>query len=329
LVIATLNKIMNEFELITHFFADHIQTQRDDVVMGIGDDCAILEVPPGQQLLISMDTLVSGVHFPVSTTPYDIGYKALAVNLSDLAAMGANPAWISLALTLPSADQHWLSAFSEGLFSLAKLFNVVLIGGDTTRGPLTITIQAHGFVPVGQAITRCKAQPGDLIYVTHTLGDAGLALKHLNQEIKIPSMFSEALLSRLNRPLPRIKEGLLLRNQATSMIDLSDGLISDLEHILKKSLVGAVIHLDKIPLSTALKQSVSREDALKFALTSGDDYELCFTVPEHKKIQLETLMSLEHCEISCIGHITNTQKLVLQQGDHYIESESLRGYTHF
>ncbi|MDI1352139.1 MAG: thiamine-phosphate kinase [bacterium] len=240
---------MNEFELITHFFANQHQPHRQDVVMGIGDDCAIVEVPQGQQLLVSMDTLVSGVHFPITTTPYDIGYKALAVNLSDLAAMGANPAWITLALTLPTADQQWLSSFKEGFFGLAKQFQVVLIGGDTTRGPLALTVQAHGFVPHGQAITRQNAQPGDLIYVTNTLGDAGLALKHLNHEVNIPSQFTELLLNRLNRPMPRVKEGLLLRNYATAMIDLSDGLISDLGHILKKSGVGALIHLDKIPLS--------------------------------------------------------------------------------
>ena len=320
---------MNEFELIDHFFAGKEQKQRKDVILGIGDDCAILEVPSEHQLLVSMDTLVSGVHFPTTTDPYDIGYKALAINLSDLAAMGATPSWINLALTLPELDKQWLASFSDGLFTLAHEFEVALIGGDTTRGPLSITIQAHGFTPKGQAITRDGAKPGDLIYVTHTLGDAGLALKHINQELLLPVETNEALLIQLNRPFPRIKEGLLLRNQATSMIDLSDGLISDLGHILKKSGVGAEVDLSAIPLSASLRGSLALEDALKLALTAGDDYELCFTIPKHKQKQLEELMKESNCTISCIGHITENHKLILRYGDKIFDSDSLHGYSHF
>lgn len=320
---------MNEFELINHFFADQQAVQRQDVIHGIGDDCAVLTVPAGQQLLVSMDTLVSGVHFPVATQPYDIAYKALAVNLSDLAAMGANPAWISLALTMPCADKAWLAAFSQGLFALAKQFEVALIGGDTTRGPLSITIQAHGFVPEGQAVLRHGAQPGDLIYVTNTLGDAGLALKYLQKEQQVQEALLSPLLAQLNRPFPRVKEGLLLRNYASAMIDLSDGLIADLLHIMKKSGVGALIHVEQLPLSHALRQSVTAAEALQLALSAGDDYELCFTLPAHKKEELEQLMNKAHSAISCIGQITAPQQLELLYNNKPFNPQSWQGYTHF
>lgn len=320
---------MNEFELISHYFSKQVGSHRQDVVLGIGDDCAILEIPPGHQLLVSMDTLVNGVHFPSTSGAFDIGYKALAVNLSDLAAMGAIPAWITLALTLPKANKLWLNDFSKGLFELAQQYNVELIGGDTTRGPLSITIQAHGFVAKGCAIKRSDAKPGDLIYVTHQLGDAGLALKHIQQELRLTPEVLESVITRLNRPHPRIKEGLLLRGLASAMIDLSDGLISDLGHILKQSKVGALIHANQIPLSEALRQSVSHKDALKLALTAGDDYELCFCIPKDKKNQLEQLIQSENCVFNCIGEINNQEGLVIEMDNHAIDLSSLKGYLHF
>lgn len=321
---------MNEFELINHFFIDKQDHNRSDVVLGIGDDCAILEIPKGHQLVLSMDTLIEGVHFPKATQPFDVGYKALAVNMSDLAAMGATPAWITLALTLPSVDKEWLSAFSEGLFSLARQFNVQLIGGDTTRGPLSITIQAHGFVSMDAGVRRCGAKPGDLIYVTNTLGDAGLALSHIKQERILSSDVFEAVALKLNRPLPRIKESVLLAKMATSMIDVSDGLIADLGHILKASQVGAVLSLAQIPLSVALKQSVKRSDALTFALSAGDDYELCFTIPKCQQQAFEGIMSAKGCMITHIGQITAERALCFIDSDKECFADLLlNGYTHF
>jgi thiamine-monophosphate kinase len=316
---------MNEFELITHFFANKTPNQRQDVILGVGDDCAVLTVPQGQQLLISMDTLVQGVHFPESTPPYDIGYKALAVNLSDLAAMGAIPAWFTLSLTVPSLDKSWLSAFSDGLFELAQEFNLQLVGGDTTRGPLSITIQVHGFAPTGSAITRSGAKPGDLIYVTHTLGDAGLALQLLLDEKPVPA----SILKQLNRPYPRVEEGLILREFASAMIDISDGLIADLSHILNQSKVGAVIHTEQLPLSEELTQAVDPAQAIQYALSAGDDYELCFTIPAHKREALQALMSVKQRIIHCIGQITETKELVVLQDNQPIEQKGLRGYSHF
>lgn len=320
---------MNEFELITHYFATHKQEPRSDVLLGIGDDCAILTIPTGQQLLVSIDTLVNGIHFPESTAPYDIGYKSLAVNLSDLAAMGATPAWFTLALTLPKADQQWLSSFSEGLFQLAEEFKIQLVGGDTTRGPLSITIQVHGFTPMGKALTRKGAQIGDWIYVTNHLGDAGLALQHLQKTIHLSADVFSRVSGALNRPYPRINEGLLLAKYATSMIDLSDGLISDLGHVLKHSRVGALIKLEQLPLSSALKEALPYSEAIKLALSAGDDYELCCTIPPAKKKEVEALMQREGYKMACIGQITGDQKLVLQQDNQLIEQGNLQGYIHF
>lgn len=320
---------MNEFTLIDKFFAQQKEKSRDDVALGIGDDCAILSMPLDHQLIVSIDTLVSGVHFPVTTCPYDIGYKALAVNLSDLAAMGATPAWFTLALTIPAMDEPWLSEFSDGLFHLAEQFNVQLIGGDTTRGPLSITIQVHGFTPVGKAVTRKDAKPGDLIYVTHTLGEAGLALQHIQGQVQLSSSVFESMLIQLNRPFPRIKEGLLLRLYATAMIDLSDGLLADIGHILKQSQVGALIEVDKLPVAEDLKRSLDSTAALKLALTAGDDYELCFTIPAQKKEEVEQLMHAELCPITCIGQITSTGQLELMHGNQPIAIGSMQGYSHF
>ncbi len=324
-----MRRNMNEFELIAHYFAEQKQVKRPDVILGIGDDCAILEVPKDQQLLMSMDTLVNGVHFPVNTSAYDIGYKALAVNLSDLAAMGATPAWFSLALTLPVLDKDWLSGFSEGLFALAQEFKVQLVGGDTTRGPLSITIQVHGFTPRGKVITRKGAKAGDLIYVSNSLGDAGLALQHILSQVNLPSSVFSSVLEQLNRPFPRIKEGLILADYATAMIDISDGLIADLDHILKQSKVGALVDVNTLPLSLELKQSLDFSAAVNLALTAGDDYELCFTIPADKKEQVEMHMDHEGYKIHCIGTITANEHLVLHLGEQVWDKGSLQGYTHF
>jgi thiamine-monophosphate kinase len=320
--------VMHEFDLIQHFFAHQLQPMRTDVVLGIGDDCAITTLPPGHELALSIDTLVAGIHFPDSATAEEIGHKALAVNLSDLAAVGAAPAWVTLALTLPRIDEVWLALFAQGFFTLAQQYQTVLIGGDLTRGPLTISIQAHGFIPAGQAITRSHAKPGDLIYVTNTLGDAGLALHYLQQKIDLtPQQMS--IMQRLHKPMPRIAEGIALRNIANAMIDVSDGLAADLSHILTQSNVSATIHLERLPLSATLRQAVPLELAYSLALTAGDDYELCFTAPKNKQSLIKSKLK----SATCIGEIRATkqhdphQLMVQLDGKPYFVG--VGGYQHF
>lgn len=294
---------MSEFAIIHDFFAAK-RLKRPDVSVGIGDDAAIVKPLPGHELAITADTLIAGVHFPTTTPPYDIGYKSLAVNLSDLAAMGAAPAWVTLALTLPHAESDWLRGFCEGFFALANKHQVELIGGDLTKGPLSITVQAMGYTKPQQAILRSSAKPDHLIYVTGTLGDAALALRYLQEKISLPESIQQKILFRLNRPEPRVKAGIELRSIASAAIDISDGLAADLGHILEQSNVGAILHVDQLPIAQALIQTLIPEDAIQLALTGGDDYELCFTVPEDKKFQLEQRLSAINCRFSCIGEIT-------------------------
>lgn len=306
---------MKEFAIIEHYFTQKTRS-RSDVALGIGDDCALLTIPQHQLLALSIDTLVEGWHFPVNTSAYDVGFKSLAVNLSDLAAMGAEPAWFTLALTMPKADENWLQGFSQGLFKLAQEFNLQLIGGDTTRGPLTITIQIHGFIREKQALRRSGAKVGDKIYVSGFLGDAGLGLHIALGNIKVKADDKAYLLQRLNRPHPRIKLGLLLREFATSAIDISDGLLADIEHILIASDVGATIRTLAIPLSNELKRHTSAEEALRLALTAGDDYELCFTIPSEKEENFITALKKENITCYCIGEITQENGLILQDYKH-------------
>ncbi len=241
---------LSEFELIRSYFS-HTGCHRDDVVLGVGDDCALLQPPSGMQLAVSIDTLVEGVHFFPNTDPESLGHKTLAVNLSDLAAMGAQPAWVTLALTLPRSDPSWLEGFSRGFAALAKRYGVQLIGGDTTSGPLNISVQVHGFVEPAKALRRDAAQPGDLIYVTGTLGDAGLALLQARGDTVVGGGF-EGVMHCLERPEPRVDAGLAVTGTATGGIDISDGLLSDLGHICRASGVGARLQLTQIPLSAAV-----------------------------------------------------------------------------
>lgn len=292
-----------EFELIARYF-NRVTSSRRDVEKGIGDDCALLNLPEKQTLAISTDTLVAGVHFLRDIHPADLGYKALAVNLSDLAAMGADPAWLTLALTLPEVDERWLAAFSDSLFELLDYYDMQLIGGDTTRGPLSLTLGIHGLVPVGRALKRSGARPGDWIFVTGTLGDsaAGLALLQHHHRLSDPAVH-EALIKRHLRPMPRILQGQALRNLATSAIDLSDGLISDLGHILAASRVGARLNLETLPLSAALRDHFEPEQVLRWALSGGEDYELCFTVPEVNRGALDVALGHLGVPYTCIGQI--------------------------
>ncbi|HLB43162.1 MAG TPA: thiamine-phosphate kinase [Gammaproteobacteria bacterium] len=319
---------LHEFDIIKNYFANQ-SLHRSDVKYGIGDDAAIVTIPPGQELLITTDTLVADVHFPRSTSPYDIGYKSLAVNLSDLAAMGATPAWITLALTLKHNDKHWLQEFSRGLFALAKVYQIQLIGGDLTRGPLSITIQAFGFAPTQQALLRSQAKPGDLIYVTATLGNAGLALNLLQKNIQLNDTDQNFIFTCLNQPEPRIAIGELLRNIAHAAIDISDGLASDLGHILEQSHVGATVYVDQLPLSPVLSRTLSQEEAIALALTAGDDYELCFTIPPNQQVELEKKLATQNCQYTCIGNVTAQPGLILHYQDGRAYHGKTNGYQHF
>lgn len=279
---------MNEFELIRRYFSRQPVT-RADVALGIGDDAALLQPPPGQQLVVTTDLLVSGVHFLPDVNPAALGHKALAVNLSDLAAMGAEPAWFLLNLALPAADESWLTGFSTGLFELAQCYRVQLVGGDTSRAPqIVIAIEAHGFVPAGQALTRAGAKSGDHIFVTGPLGDAGLALRHRQGKLRLSDAEFSLCAERMDRPIPRIEEGLALRGIASSAIDISDGLVADLGHILEMSRVGARLELARLPLSSAYRAHLA-ETGWDVALANGDDYELCFTVPPANLAALEKI----------------------------------------
>lgn len=317
---------MGEFEIIERFFKRG--PQRDDVVVGIGDDAALVRVPPGHTLALAVDTMVEGVHFPKTCAPFDIGHKALAVNLSDLAAMGAEPAWATLALTLPQADPQWVASFSEGMRALAERYNVALVGGDTTRGPLSVTVQVQGFVPEGGGLLRSGAKAGDLICVTGTLGDAGLALQALEGVCTVDAVHDNALSQRLHRPEPRIAEGLALRGIASAVIDVSDGLIADLGHILEASRVGATIELARVPVSEAYR-SVYEDDGLKLALTAGDDYELCFTVAPEQHSNMRRALQDSSCGVTCIGRVTGDEGLWCVQADGRKVRVERGGYEHF
>jgi thiamine-monophosphate kinase len=277
-----------------------------------------------------MDTLVAGVHFFANADPAGLGHKALAVNLSDLAAMGATPAWATLALTMLKADEDWLERFCEGLFALADHYEMQLVGGDTTHGPATIiTIQAHGFAPPGQTLRRDGAQPDDGIYVTGTPGDAGLALAAAFGKIVVAPEYRGYLQQRLEYPEPRIAQGLALRGIASAAIDISDGLAQDLGHILQRSGVGAQLEVDRLPLSRALAASLDRDAALRTALASGDDYELCFTAPPDQAALLTAVAAAWNCRCTGIGIITEEPGLQLRRADGSAFPLERAGYDHF
>ena len=276
---------------------------RADVITGIGDDAAVVSVPDGMQLVVSTDLLVEGVHFPKDTAADAIGYKSLAVNLSDMAAMGANPAWFTLTLSLPDANEPWLTGFCEGLFALAQCYTLQLVGGDTVRGPLAIGIQISGLVPLGQALLRSGAGAGDNIYVTGTLGDAGLALQHQRGKLALSDSEWQSTHHRLQRPDPRVSVGQALRGIASSAIDISDGLAADLGHILSDSGVGATIQLNDIPTSAVYQQYLELGNDYSLAVTHGDDYELCITVPADKSDELQKISDRLDCRFYHIGSI--------------------------
>lgn len=323
-----------EFNLIDRYFSA-LSPPRHDVVLGIGDDCALLKPTPDKLLAVSMDTLVSGVHFLPDTDPVALGHKALAVNLSDLAAMGAAPAWVSLALTLPQVDETWLAGFCEGFGALARQHGVQLIGGDTTHGPLAITVQVQGWVEPAHALCRSGAQVGDAIFVTGTPGDAALGLALLQQDPKQASLCAAAepfradLCRRLERPTARIAQGLDLAGLAHAAIDVSDGLAQDLGHILQQSGVGADLWVERLPLSAALNSLPQRTDALALALGGGDDYELCFTVPPAQCAELKRRAAAWDCACTEIGRIRAEPGLrcLWDDGSPFLLESA--GYEHF
>jgi thiamine-monophosphate kinase len=314
----------NEFALID-LIRQRVKS-RDDVVLGIGDDGAILSVPEDQHLVMCTDTLNSGVHFPEDTAPEDIGYKSLAVNLSDLAAMGASPAWASLAISLPNADQFWLEKFLDGFFELADEHGVQLIGGDTTQGPLSITISAQGFIPKQTALRRDGAKVGDEIWVTGSIGDAAGGLAQWRKG----GLHSAKLRYRLDRPTPRVNVGIALRGIANAAIDISDGLAADLSHILQASHCGAEIEICRMPMSKLLLEHFPDDhQRYDLQLNGGDDYELCFTAPAYQSLAIE--QALAQCDVvgTVIGHVVAGSALKCFDENGQIVEIKQKGFEHF
>jgi thiamine-monophosphate kinase len=267
----------SEFSIIARYFSSLGRGPAVD--LSVGDDCAILQLGSQERLATSMDTLVEGVHFPEDAFPEDIGFRAVAVAVSDLAAMGARPIGMTLALTIPEADDFWLNAFSNGIGAAVSAFGIPLVGGDTTRGPLSITVQVMGAVPADGALLRTGALAGDGVYVSGTVGDAAAALAFLHDAWQPEPAHAQYLLTRFYRPQPRLELGLQLLHKATAAIDISDGLVADANHIADGSGVAIVIEPELLPLSEALLSHSSLDQARLWALTGGDDYELCFTLP--------------------------------------------------
>lgn len=316
-------QVTAEFDLIESIRA-RAET-RPDVILGIGDDAAVLRLPAGKQLVVATDTLNAGVHFPPETAAADIGWKSLAVNLSDLAAMGAQPAWCTLSLSLPQADQAWLDAFLDGFFALATLHGVALVGGDTTRGPLSVCVTVHGFVDEGRALRRDGAGIGDDIWVSGTLGDAAGALAQWREKMPIVP----ELKARLDRPTPRIALGLSLAGIAHSCIDVSDGLLADLGHICERSGVAGEIDIADLPVSDALRAAFQEESVRALQASGGDDYELCFTAPLDARVAIENLAGREATSVTRIGRIVEGSGVRALLGDGREWARASGGYTHF
>ena len=318
----------DEFSLINRYFSA-CGAAGNDTLLGVGDDCALLAPPTGEVLAVTTDTLLAGVHFPLDSPARLIAQRALAVNLSDMAAMGATPRWFQLALTMPSADQDWLAEFSAGLNAMACQFNCTLVGGDTTRGPLTISITLMGTVPSSQALKRSGAKPGDVIYVSGSLGDGAGGLAAIEGRLSAGSEDAAYLEGRFWQPQPRIAQGLAIRAFASAAIDISDGLLADLGHIAKASQVGAVLEIDKLPLSQALQRAVGLEQGRSWALTGGDDYELCFTVPADGAAHCQRLINEGLLMAAPIGQIDEGSGVRCVDEHGQAVDVECSGYKHF
>jgi thiamine-monophosphate kinase len=319
--------MLSEFQLIDRYFK---RTPRagGPVQLGVGDDCALLQPPSGELLAISTDMLIEGRHFFAGANPYDLGHKALAVNLSDLAAMGAQPISFTLALALPASDSHWLQAFSEGLFHLADAQAIELIGGDTTRGPLAISITVIGTVPNTQALKRSGAQAGDELWVSGSLGDARLALEVLqNKRTLAPDLLTKAS-KRLHRPEPRVALGLALRGIASAAIDVSDGLLGDLGHLLNQSSLSATLFADDLPFGEALlSQTIDTRYALAF--NGGDDYEICFSAAPDQHLAVISAGHSSQTRVTCIGRLNKGSGIHVQDHQGKIISADNQSFDHF
>lgn len=318
---------MSEFDLIHQHFTR--TTQSTD--LGIGDDAALISISAGMQIAISADMLVSGTHFFADADPYAIGWKSLAVNISDMAAMGADPKWATLAIALPNNDAAWLAKFSAGFFACAQAFHVDLIGGDTTHGPLTISVQIMGELPKGQALHRSGAQLGDDIWVSGRLGDAALALAHLQGQLVLPENILATCATALHTPQPRVELGLALRDIAHSAIDISDGLLADLGHILEASTLGASLQLSSIPhtQSDVFVTDLRDPQQLKIVLAGGDDYELCFTATATKRAEILQLSTQLNLPLTLIGEISAGTGIVVYGIHHEIVELKETGFDHF
>ncbi len=321
--------MFSEFELIQTYFTNFPDDK--SILRGIGDDAAVIQIPQGTNLVQSCDTLVTGVHFPENTSPFDIGYKALAVNLSDMAAMGADPHSFLLALTLPAVNPAWLTGFSAGLLELANQYQIPLVGGDTSKGLLTISITINGIVTAGEFVSRNSAQVGDDIFVTGNIGDAALGLKSVLDELDDDDYSSCE--DKLNRPKPRVATGVMLGPIASSMIDVSDGLYGDLQHILESSGVDAKVWLNKLPLSDTMQRWISRGNDYSLCLTGGDDYELVFTASTKHKSAIDKVAKATGCKISRIGEILpvspqGASLILIDIHDREI-AMTAKGYQHF
>jgi thiamine-monophosphate kinase len=312
-----------EFELIARIKAR--VASRDDVVLGIGDDAALLRMPAGRLLVVATDTLNAGVHFPADTASGDIGWKALAVNLSDLAAMGAQPAWCTLSLSLPESDLPWLDGFLDGFLALSAEHGVALVGGDTTRGPLSVCVTAHGFVDAGKALRRDAARAGDDVWVTGTLGDAAAALA----QWRAGAAIDPALRTRLDRPQPRIAAGLALAGIAHAAIDVSDGLLADLGHVCRASSVGAEIELAALPPSPALLAAFDEQARAALQAGGGDDYELCFTAATAQRDAVAALALECGVAMTRIGCIAEGSGVLAREGSGRCWQPAVDGYVHF
>lgn len=324
-----MGEMAAEFALIDNYFRD--LTDQDGVVIGVGDDGAVIGSDPRSHIVVATDTLLESVHFPVGAQAAQIATRALCVNLSDMAAMGAVPKWFTLALTLPieTASDDWLQGFSRGLAQVAAQHNIALVGGDTTAGPLTISITVMGEVPAGDSLQRSGAKPGDYIYVSGTLGDGAAALDSLINRDKTVFIDNQRLLEHFYCPQPQVELGLGLRNFASACIDISDGLVADLGHLCQASQVSADICSSKLPIHSDLKQ-LSERQYLHWALTGGDDYQLCFTLPEAQQKAFEAWAGEQKIPITTIGKmstIDHHQPLVRIDGQP--TQVTLGGYSHF
>lgn len=317
--------MLSEFDIVARYFSP----PTTHTLLAGGDDAALVAVRPGMELVVSTDLLVSGRHFFTDAQPYGVGHKALAVNLSDLAAMGAVPRWATLSLALPGADQAWLESFARGFLDLAKAYDVDLIGGDTTRGPLTICVQIMGEVPAGKALRRSGAHPGDDVWVSGTLGDAALALACLQGEVQLQPLHLDAVLARLDRPQPRVALGQGLLDVATSAIDVSDGLAADLGHIAQRSGIRAVIEWQRVPQSSPLQGCGDSALVQRCVLGGGDDYELCFTAGPARRAAVLDMGAHLGLPVTRIGRVEpGAGVVVLDASGAQLEIERA-GFDHF